>query len=212
MSPDWKTLAITDLALVIKDSSVRLVDMTDQDIILKVRGNQPCFAMNGKVLVTIGRKQIRWFDVGKKQATEVRSDAVAENITLVASPDGRYIAALQYDTDVPSWSWHPPFLVWNSSPVARLVIFDAATKRAIATLGPVHSGAKVQFSMDSAMLAVATKDRAMAVWSMPPRKPVWLAASLAAALVAAAWALRLGYRRFRRRGASGVADKGPLPA
>jgi hypothetical protein len=145
--------------------------------------------------------------------------------SLQVSPDGRYLALAKktenklrvLPSSLPRWGWLRR--LWEGDTelkeVAEISVFDSATKRKVGTIEACRVElleSFYNFSPNGRMLVAFQGDGTIKVWPMPPRKPLWLAASLAALFVGVVWAVRLGYRRFRRRGASAVEDRGPLPA
>jgi hypothetical protein len=166
----------------------------------------------------VSQDPMRWYDVAGGHAQQTGSNGFDTRDAIgvpAASPNGKLLAVttltLANDFAPPSWTWLPAFLR-NQHWRTDVTLVDFVTKQRLQTVKRVHGAANVAFSLDGSMFAVAREDGTMTVWPVPPRNPVSLAASLASAFVVAAWALRLGYRRFRRRGASGVGERGPVPA
>jgi WD40 repeat protein len=218
-SPDGGMLAVAGLA---SSPFFKLFDMTTQRKIMDLpHVGMFAFSENGKVVVMEDDPQqtiVRWYDTADRQGHDMGSDVCGGNYgvpLLARSPSGKILAvrstSLVNDFAPATWTWLPARFRHRHIR-SQVTLFDFLTRQRIQTLPGVHQAGEVRFSPDARMFAIATDDGAMTVWPVPPRKPLWLAASLAAAFVAVAWALRLAYRRFRRRGASAVADKGPLPA
>jgi WD40 repeat protein len=179
------------------------------------------FGANGSVVVADNARagnRVRWYDIADGQAHEAGSELCSRPHSWSAlrapSPDGKVLTVqsriLMTNFAPPSWRWLPASLrteYWQS----EVSLFDMETRERLGVLSGIHQVGQVRFSSDSAMFAVATEDGRMTVWELPPRKPLLLAALIATAFVGAVWAGRMGYRRFRRRGAPDMAERGRSP-
>jgi WD40 repeat protein len=170
------------------------------------------FAQGGAVLFAI-----EWANAGKIHYWDVRTGDEGE-IPLQgfqfgpglfeSSPDGRFLAVeaispphplAAYMSYLPSWEW---LLNLCAGPqeefsTCTVLLFDVKTRRPLASF-PKRGISPQPFSSDGSLLALVSQDGRVEVCNVPPRKPIWLAASLAAAFVGVVWAVRFGYRRFRR--------------
>jgi WD40 repeat protein len=144
-----------------------------------------------------------------------------DDSSLRASSDGRILALSKVTESkirvlppqLPQWRWL--HRLWDDRElreVAEIWLYDSATRWKIGTIGGVRYVQPTQreyyiFSHDGRMLASLHDDGTIKVWEVPPREPIWLAATLAAAFVGGVWTVRFGYQRLRRRLASRVIAK-----
>jgi WD40 repeat protein len=125
-----------------------------------------------------------------------------------ASPDGRFLAVEAvsppqpipaYMNYLPRWDWLQNLCAGLQEDFSTVLVFDVKTRRPLASF-PKRGISPQPFSSDGSHLALVSGDGRVEVWQIPPRKPVWLAATLAAAFVGVVSAICLANRlRLLRR-------------
>jgi WD40 repeat protein len=187
------------------------------------------FVLDGRLLATYGRYHYPWFwDVATGREVEnvlPRPPAgVLPYGTKRVSPDGRTLAVEVETPRYPPWrppswqfwNWQPAewqFWKWTRAqsllPSHELRLFDVASGRHLGTQeGSAGEDAYV-FSPDGRLLAVTKEGGTVAVWQVPPRKPLWQAAGLAGLFVlAVVLAVRWASRRRRTEAVASPASSG----
>jgi hypothetical protein len=219
-SPDGKSLGFSCMPLNRKGGFFRVWDVDSGRLKIDMPWVSTfAFVLGGKALATTGglganaNSRVSFWDSDTGQelgGLPLGPAGDIVNASLRSSSDGHWLAvdvsAESPQPTLPKWAprWKWLSDLWNrSSSSMQVILLDAATKQERGRING-SSHARYEFSTDNSSIVVAGFDGGVEVWSLPPRKPVWLAAALAAALLGVVWAVRLGYRRFRRRGASAV--------
>jgi len=166
------------------------------------------FALDGEVLFTIGsgETQIHHWDLETGHEGDIRLPGSDFGFGLFQiSPDGRLLAVETvvlrrplpaYIDYLLPWQWLLTLCAGGQDELSTVLVFDARTKRLLESFTKRHMS-PYPFSSDGSHLALVSQDGSAEVWQIPPRKPVWLAASLAVVAIAAVWVVPFAYRRLR---------------
>jgi WD40 repeat protein len=219
-SPDGRSLAFSCIPLSMKGGFFKVWDVaTGRPKIDMPWVSTFAFVLGGKALATTGGRapdsysRVCFWDVDTGEELTGVPLGSAGRISyayLKASPDGHWLA-VEFSSEpsgrrLPKWSprWRLLTDVWEGdSESVQVSFFDTTTKQ---ERGRISSRrlARYEFSTDGSIFVDARLGGVVEVWDVPPRKPLWFAFTIATVFVVVVWVIRIGYPRFRRRGASAV--------